>query len=488
MKTRLSCTPLKHFSGVLQIRRITTDIPARLDRLGWSRFHALLVAGLGTSWMLDGLEVTIIGAMGAVLEDPRSLGLTPAEIGAIGSCYIGGAVLGALGFGWLTDRFGRRRMFFLTLGLYLAGVMLSAFAWNGGSLGVFRFITGLGIGGEYAAVNSAVDELMPARLRGRISLAVNGTYWLGAALGAGATIFLLNPTLFPVNIGWRLGFGLGTILGSAVLLLRNFIPESPRWLVTHGQEDAAETAMHEIETRSGVRKPEDAKTLTLQPRKSFGFSVILPVLLQKYRSRTVLVFVLMAAQAFLYNALFFTYALMLTRFYHVQAGRTGFYLLPLAAGNFFGPLLLGPLFDIIGRRKMLAATYGLSGLLLAGTGYLFMRGAFDAVTQTCAWSAIFFVASAGASAAYLTASEVFPLEMRAMAIALFYAVGTAAGGVLAPMLFGRLIGNGAPWAICAGYVFAGALMLAAAVVAAWLGVDAERKSLEDVSDPLSAVN
>jgi MFS family permease len=447
----------------------------------------LLLAGLGTSWMLDGLEVTIIGAMGAVLASPQALGLTPGQVGAIGSFYISGAVIGALGFGWLTDRYGRRRMFFLTLGFYLVGVMLSAFAWNFWSLGVFRLITGLGIGGEYAAVNSAVDELMPARLRGRISLAVNGTYWLGAALGAGATLVLLNPALVPVRLGWRLGFGLGAILGSTVLLLRNFIPESPRWLVTHGQAEAAETAMREIETRADATAPAAAKKLTLQPRKNFGLALIFRVLLQKYRARAVLVFTLMAAQAFLYNALFFTYALMLTRFYHVPAGRAGLYLLPLAAGNFLGPLLLGPLFDTIGRRKMLAATYGLSGLLLAGTGYLFLHGVFNAATQTCAWSAIFFTASAGASAAYLTASEVFPLEMRALAIALFYAVGTAAGGVLAPLLFGRLIGNGTPSAICGGYVFAGGLMVAAAFVAAWLGVDAEGKSLEDISAPLSAV-
>lgn len=439
--------------------------------------------------MLDGLEVTIIGAMGAVLASPHTLGLTPGEVGALGSCYIGGAVIGALGFGWATDRFGRRRIFFITLCCYLAGVLLSAFAWNGVSLGVFRILTGLGIGGEYAAVNAAVDEMMPARLRGRIALGVNGTYWLGAAVGAGATIFLLNPAMLPLDLGWRLGFGLGAALGGVVLLLRHFIPESPRWLITHGHRAEAETIMRRIEARTGTTQPAlettAEKTVTLQPRAYFELRLMARVLLRKYPTRTVLVLSLMTAQAFLYNALFFTYALMLTRFYQVPAGRAGLYLLPLAAGNFFGPLLLGPLFDIIGRRKMLTATYGLSGLLLAGTGYLFLHGAFTAATQTCAWCAIFFVASAGASAAYLTASEVFPVEMRAIAIAVFYAVGTAAGGLLAPLLFGWLIGSGSPLAICGGYVFAGALMVAAAVIAAWLGVDAERKSLEDVAPPLS---
>lgn len=435
--------------------------------------------------MLDGLEVTIIGAMGAVLASPRSLGLSAAEVGALGSCYLAGAVVGALVFGWMTDRFGRRRIFFLTLGCYLAGVLLSAFAWNGASLGAFRLLTGLGIGGEYAAVNSAVDEMIPARLRGRVSLGLNGTYWLGAVLGAGMSLVLLDPKILPQDLGWRLSFGLGAVLGTGVVLLRRLIPESPRWLVTHGHEEAAEAMMREIEARSGTDVPEDLPKLTLQPRKVFGLGVVLPVLL-RYRARTALVLVLMAAQAFLYNALFFTYALMLTRFYHVPEGRAGLYLLPLAAGNFMGPLLLGPLFDDVGRRWMITLTYIVSGLLLAGTGYGFMRGWFDAETQTLAWGAIFFVASAAASAAYLSASELFPLEIRAMAIALFYAFGTALGGVVAPFIFGRLIGSGSPMAIFAGYLLAGGLMLAAGVVAAFLGVAAEGKSLEELSVPLSA--
>lgn len=436
--------------------------------------------------MLDGLEVTIIGAMGAVLASPGTLDLSAGEVGAIGSCYLTGAVAGALFFGWLTDRFGRRRIFFLTLGCYLAGVLLSAFAWSGASLGAFRLLTGLGIGGEYAAVNSAVDELMPARLRGRLSLGLNGTYWLGAALGAGFSLILLNPHLLPEDLGWRLGFGIGAALGSIVVALRRLIPESPRWLVTHGQAREAEAVMREIEARSAAPPPGPLPTLSLRPRKSFGIGLILPVLLRQYRGRTVLVLALMAAQAFLYNALFFTYALMLTRFYGVPGGKAGLYLLPLAAGNFLGPLLLGRMFDTLGRRPMLAATYILSGLLLAGTGYGVLQGWFDAATQTQAWAAIFFVASAAASAAYLTASELFPLEMRAMAIALFYAFGTALGGVVAPFAFGRLIGSGAPGAICAGYVGAGALMLGAGVLAAFLAEAAEGKSLEDLSRPLSA--
>lgn len=468
---------------------IRTDIPARLDRLRWSRFHVLLIAALGISWMLDGLEVTIVGAMGGVLESPHTLGLSAGEIGAIASFYISGAVLGALGFGWLTDRFGRRRIFFVTLGCYLAGVVLSAFSWNFVSFGLFRMLTGIGIGGEYAAVNSAIDELMPARLRGWLNLAINGTYWLGAALGAGATIVLLNPRIFAVDLGWRFGFGIGAVLGAWVILLRNFVPESPRWLVMHGKTQAAEAAMAEIERHAGGGgKVEGEKKLTIYPRKSFGILPVLKVMFGRYRARSFLVFVLMAAQAFLYNALFFTYALILVQFYHVPAPRAGVFLLPLAAGNFLGPLLLGRFFDTVGRRTMIAGTYALAGMLLAGTGYLFDIGAFDAVTQTLAWSAIFFFASAAASAAYLTASEIFPLEMRALAIAVFYALGTAVGGIAAPWVFGRLIGTDSRWYIFEGYLFAALLMLAAAGVEAWLGVDAERRPLEEITAPLSAEN
>jgi MFS family permease len=463
---------------------VTTDIPARLDGLKWSRFHALVLAALGVSWMLDGLEVTIVGAMGGVLENQKTLGLSAGEVGAVASCYVAGAVAGALSFGWLTDRYGRRKIFFITLGFYIAGVFLSACAWNFLSFALFRMLTGFGIGGEYAAVNSAIDELVPARLRGQLNLAINGTYWLGAALGAAATIFLLNTARFPIDIGWRLGFGIGGVLGLGVILLRNIVPESPRWLITHGYHREAEAAMDEIERRVGDRESTH-KTITLHPKKTFGFAIIFKIMLGRYRARSVLVLVLMAAQAFLYNALFFTYALVLVTFYHVPAAGAGVFLLPLAAGNFLGPVLLGRLFDTIGRRRMIAATYAIAGLLLAATGYLFAIGALDAATQTIAWVAIFFFASAAASAAYLTASEIFPLEMRAMAIALFYALGTALGGIAGPAVFGQLIGTGSRGSIFGGYAFAAALMLAAAGTAWRLGIDAQNRSLEDIAPPLS---
>lgn len=449
----------------------------------------MLILALGITWMLDGLEVTIVGAMGGVLGDARTLHLSPAEVGAVASCYVAGAVLGALVFGWLTDRFGRRKMFYITLGLYLLGVTLSAFAWNFYSFALFRLLTGAGIGGEYSAVNSAIDELMPARLRGRLALAINGSFWAGAVLGAGATILLLNPRIFPVDLGWRLGFGVGAGLSAGILLLRGMVPESPRWLVTHGRPQEADASMAEIERRaagSNAVLPEVRERLTVHPRRNFGLGIVLRAMFGEYLARSALVLVLMAAQAFLYNALFFTYSLVLIHFYGVKPQNAGYFLLPLAAGNFLGPLVLGRLFDTIGRRVMIAGTYALAGLLLAGTGYLFVRGAFSAPTQTLAWSAIFFVASAAASSAYLTASEVFPLEMRAMAIAVFYALGTAAGGIVGPWFFGHLIGTGSRPLILYGYLAAAGLMLAAAAAAAAFGIDAEQKPLESIASPLSA--
>ncbi|HET9785398.1 MAG TPA: MFS transporter [Terriglobales bacterium] len=471
---------------------VTSAIPARLDRLPWSRFHTLVVVALGITWLLDGLEVTLVGAISGVLEDPRTLHLSPGQIGAVASFYLTGAVAGALLFGWMTDRWGRHRMFYITLAVYLAGVALSAFAWSYGSFALFRALTGAGIGGEYAAINSAIDELMPARLRGRLDLAINGTYWLGAAAGAGATVVLLDPRWFAVNIGWRLGFFMGAALGVFILLLRRLLPESPRWLLVHGRAAEAEAVMAGIESTIARERGAPLPTLTdpaveLHPRGPIGLAVVFGAMLGDYRARAGLAFALMVSQAFLYNALFFTYALILTRFYGVGAGRAGIYLLPLAAGNFLGPLLLGRWFDTWGRRVMIAGTYLLSAVLLALAGWLFAQGWLTATTQTVAWAVVFFFASAAASSAYLTASEIFPLEMRALALACFYAIGTAVGGIVAPWLFGTLIGIGTRSYIFAGYLAAAVLMAAAAVIALRWGVDAEGRALEAVAAPLSAV-
>jgi MFS family permease len=467
---------------------LRTDIPARLDRLPWSRFHWLVVLALGVTWILDGLEVTFKGAVSGVLQLPETMGFAPAEIGLLGSGYLFGAVAGALVFGRLTDRYGRKRLFFITLGVYLAGVGLSAFSWDLWSFLVFRFITGLGIGGEYAAINSAIDELIPARHRGRVGLMINGSFWLGAALGSGATLWLLDPVRFAPDIGWRLGFGIGAALGLLILCLRRFIPESPRWLLTHGHAEEAERIVGGIERRIGRPLAPASAVIELHPRRSFALGHVAHVMLARYRSRSALCVMLMMSQAFLYNAIFFTYALVLTRFYGVPAGETGLHLLPFAIGNFLGPVVLGHWFDTVGRRPMIALTYGTSATLLAVTGWMFSEGLLTAFGQTAMWSVIFFFASAAASSAYLTASEVFPLEIRALAIAIFFAVGTGTGGVLAPWLFGTLIGSGSRDAVFAGYLLGAGLMLLAVGAVLAYGVRAERKSLEEIAPPLSAVS
>lgn len=466
---------------------ITTDIPARMDRLPWSRFHMLIVMALGITWILDGLEVTIVGSMAAILKRPDTLGLTDQHIGNAASFYVTGAVLGALLFGWLTDRYGRRMIFYITLGLYLIGVLASAFSWDFWSFVAFRFITGLGIGGEYAAINSAIDELMPAKLRGRINLGVNGSYWMGAAMGAGAIIFLLSGEWVSIDLGWRLGFGVGAVLGLFILMLRRFVPESPRWQVTHGHVEEAEQTVAAIEEKIGEPLPEPEGTLTVRPQKVFGFGVVFHTMLFKHPLRSVLALVLMVSQAFLFNSVFFTYGLVLNKFYEVDETKIGTYILPLTLSNLMGPIILGTLFDTVGRKRMITLTYAVTGLMLVGVAGLFSAGILTAWMQTFCWIAIFFVASAAASSAYLTASEIFPLETRAMAIAVFFALGTLIGGATAPSLFGYLIGTGDPHMVSIGYLIAGGLMLIAAVCERVLGVETAGQSLESIAPPLCAL-
>ncbi|HEY2525006.1 MAG TPA: MFS transporter [Candidatus Binataceae bacterium] len=450
------------------------------------------MVGLGITWVLDGLEVTLMGAISAVLQSPTVLHFSAAQIGGISSAYLAGAVLGSLVFGHLTDRHGRRQFFFISLAIYLVGVGLTAFSWNLWSFALFRFLTGAGIGGEYSAVNSAIDELIPARFRGRVDLMINGSFWLGAAAGAASTVVLLNPRILPINLGWRLGFGVGAILSACILFMRRYIPESPRWLVTHGQREAADAAVAEIErtvereTGARLADPPADEALRLHERRHFGLGAVLWPMVTQYRSHSVLGLVLMVAQAFMYNAIFFTYALVLTRYYGVSPHAAGLYLLPFALGNFLGPVALGHFFDTIGRRQMISATFALAALLLIATGWLFARGDLTATTQAILWSVMFFFASPAASSAYLTVSEIFPLEMRALAIAIFYSAGTAVGGVVAPWFFGRLIDSQSRTALFWGYLVAAALMLAAAVVEATLGVAAERTSLEKIAAPLSS--
>ena len=467
-----------------------SNIPARLDRLPWSRFHWMVVLALGITWILDGLEVTLVGAVSGVLQEREVMNFTPAVIGFIASMYLVGAVSGSLVFGYLTDRWGRKRLFFLTLAVYLAGVLLTALSWDKWSFALFRLMTGAGIGGEYAAINSTIDELIPAKYRGRVDIIVNGSYWIGAALGSASTIVILDPHLLPPNLGWRIGFAVGALVGLFILALRRYIPESPRWLITHGYKNEAEQTIEQIESEVAGDTGEDlqpisGQMLKIQPRKSFGFGLVARTMLETYRRRSILGLLLMISQAFLYNAVFFTYALILTRFYDVPAADTGLYLLPFALGNFAGPLVLGHFFDVVGRRQMISATYAISAVLLAITGWMFSHGYLSAHSQTALWTVIFFFASAAASAAYLTVSEIFPLEIRALAIAFFFSIGTAAGGVAAPWLFGFLIGSGSRMNIFYGYLVAAILMCVAAVVEASYGIKAERVSLEELAAPLS---
>jgi MFS family permease len=471
---------------------VETDIPARLDRLPWGRFHTLVVAALGITWILDGLEVTLAGAVSGALKQSPALHFSNTDIGLAGSAYIAGAVLGAIFFGWLTDRLGRKKLFFITLAVYLTATAATAFSWNLWSFLAFRFLTGAGIGGEYSAINSTIQELIPARVRGWTDLVINGSFWIGAALGAIGSIVLLDPTVIDPDLGWRLAFLIGAALALVIFFMRIWIPESPRWLMTHGRAEEAEGIVADIEERLR-REGHDLPAaplprVRLRARRYTPLREVTATLFQAHRTRSLVGLSLMASQAFCYNAVFFTYALVLTDFYGIRADHIGWYLLPFAAGNFLGPLLLGRLFDTLGRRPMITFTYLVSGLLLAATGYLFMLGIVSATVQTVAWMVIFFFASAAASSAYLTVSETFPLEIRALAIAFFYAIGTGIGGIAGPAVFGALVESGSRVSIFYGYLFGAVLMVAAAAVAWRWGVAAERKPLETVARPLAFVD
>jgi MFS family permease len=470
---------------------IETDIPSRLDRLPWGRFHTLVVAALGITWILDGLEVTLIGAVAGALKQSPVLRLSDADVGLASSAYLVGAVVGAVVFGGLTDRFGRKKLFFITLSVYLFATAATALSWNLSSLVWFRFLTGAGIGGEYTAINSTIQELVPARVRGWTDLAINGSFWIGAAIGAACSIVLLDPALLPADLGWRAAFAVGPLLSLGVLFMRMWLPESPRWLVTHGRASEAQSIVVGIE--DAFRRAGHAlgagplAKISIRERAHTPLREVAGVLFGSHRQRTYVGLAAMAAQAFFYNAIFFTYALILTDFYGIAADQIGWYILPFAAGNFLGPVLLGRLFDTIGRRPMMVFTFAASGVLLAIVGYLFAADLVSARVLTLLWTIIFFFASAAASASYLTVSETFPLEIRALAIAFFYAVGTGVGGAFSPWLMGLLIETGSRRSVFAGYILGAALMIAAARVVGRWAVAAERKPLEEIAPPLTSV-
>jgi len=477
-------------------RPIKSLVPARLDRLPWTRFHWLVVVGLGVSWILDGLEIQLVSLVSPILTEKQTLGLSSGEAGFLGSMYLIGEVVGALFFGRLTDKLGRKKLFILTLAIYLLGSGLGGLSWNYGSLLFFRFIAGTGIGGEYTAINSAIDELIPSHYRGRVDIAVNGTYWGGAMIGSALALYLFDPTHVSLNWGWRIGFFIGPLLGLIIIFLRRTIPESPRWQMTHGQEEQAERTVDDIEERikshgTQLKPVDESKALEITQSPRLSIVELTKIFFGQYPKRSIYGMTMMVTQAFLYNAIFFSYALVLSVFYKVPTDSIPYYFFPFAAGNFLGPLLLGHLFDTIGRRKMILITYGISGILLIVSAIMFNAGALTAVTQTIFWCVIFFFASAGASSAYLTVSEIFPLELRGQAISYFFALSQAAGGVVAPWLFGHLIGGAnnthvhtGPLTI--GYLIGAGIMLAGGLTAWFIGVNAERQSLEDIATPLSA--
>lgn len=472
--------------GGEEVRR--SLVPVRMDRLPWARFHWRVVFGLGTAWILDGLEIQLAALNGFNNSFHFSSFLTS----SFAFWYLGGEIVGALVFGRITDRFGRKKMFVITLLIYLVGSGLAGFSWDYWSLAAFRVIAGIGIGGEYTAINAAIDELIPSHYRGRVDIAVNGTYWGGALFGDLLGIVLIENTwLLPENWGWRVSFLLGPVMGLFVIFIRRNLPESPRWLMTHGRDEEAETIVdgieEEVEQQGRVQlDPVDQnRALPVVPTPRIGYLELLKVFITQLPKRTVLGATMMITQAFLYNAIFFTYELVLTKFYGV--GNAAYYFIPFAAGNLLGPLLIGHLFDVWGRRRMILLTYGLSGVLLIVSAVLFELDALNAVTNTILWCVIFFFASAGASSAYLTVSEIFPIEVRGLAIAIFFAIGQGAGAI-APPIYGALIGEGTSRTpLMIGYILGGAIMIAGGLVAWFIGIDAERKALEDVATPLSVL-
>ncbi|KIF71748.1 MFS transporter [Streptomyces sp. AcH 505] len=479
-------------SGAPTMGTITTKVPSRLDRLPWSRWHWMIVIGLGTVWILDGLEVTVVGNIASRLsEDGSGLPISDSQVtGLAAALYVAGSCSGALFFGWLTDRFGRKKLFLITLAVYLAATAATALSFSVWWFFLFRFLTGFGIGGEYAAINSAIDELIPSKYRGRVDLIINGSYWLGAMGGALLSVLALNTDIFPKDVGWRLTFALGVVLGLVILLVRRHVPESPRWMFIHGQSEGANELVdgveRQIEAEKGKPLPEPGSAITIEQRRSVGFGEIATSLFQQYPKRAILGFSLFVGQAFLYNAITFGFGSILVNFFDVSSGSTGYFFAAIAFGNFLGPLLLGRLFDTVGRRKMISGTYILSGLLLFVTAWVFNSGWLNATTMTICWAGVLFFASAGASSAYLTVSEVFPMETRAMAIAFFYAIGTAAGGISGPLLFSSLTSSGNVGDAVIAFCIGASLMVLAGLVAVVFAVAAEGKSLEDIAAPLSA--
>ena len=470
---------------------ITTQVPSRLDRLPWSRFHWRVVIGLGSVWILDGLEVTMVGNVAARLtEDGSGLDISAAQIGVAGAIYIVGACLGALFFGQLTDRLGRKKLFLWTLVLYLVATVATAFSFSPWYFFLCRFLTGAGIGGEYAAINSAIDELIPARVRGRVDLIINGSYWLGSAAGSALSLVLLSTVLLPIDLGWRLAFGFGAVLGICVLIVRRHVPESPRWLFIHGREEEAERIVRGIEQgveeQRGEKLPAAEGSLTIRQRRAIPFREIASVAFRKYPRRSILCLALFVGQAFLYNGITFNLGVLLSSFYDVGASLAPLFIIFWALSNFAGPVILGHFFDSVGRKPMITLAYLGSAVVTLPLAWVFLSQTGGLTAFMILLVITFFLASSGASAAYLTVSEIFPMETRALAIAFFYALGTAAGGIAGPLLFGSLIDTGERIPVAIGFLIAAAVMSLGGVAELVFGVRAEGQELEDLATPLTA--
>ena len=478
-------------SGNVELGTIKTDVPARLDRLPWARFHWMVVVGLGSVWILDGLEVTMVGNVAARLtEDGSGIEMTAADIGTAGAIYVLGACIGAIVFGQLTDRFGRRKLFITTLILYLVATVATAFSFSAWYFFIVRFLTGAGIGGEYAAVNSAIDELIPARMRGRIDLVINGSYWLGAAGGAATTLFFLDTDILPKMVGWRLAFAVGMVLAVFVFVVRKNVPESPRWLFIHGRNDEAERIVGDIEdgveAETSQTLPPAEKTITVRQRTTISFAEIAKVAFQKYPKRAVLCLVLFVGQAFLYNGVTFNLGTIFNGFYGIAEATVPIFIILWSLSNFLGPVVLGRFFDTIGRKPMISFSYLGSAAVAVVLAVVFRADVggewlFLVILVVC-----FFLASSGASAAYLTVSEIFPMETRALAIAFFYAIGTAAGGIAGPLLFGRMIESEDRSLVALAFCIGAGVMALGGVAELLFGVKAERADLEDIAKPLTA--
>lgn len=478
-------------SSTAELNRIETQVPARMDRLPWSRFHWRVVFGLGLVWILDGLEVTMVGNVAARLtEDGSGIDISAGQIGLAAAIYIVGATLGALFFGQLTDRWGRKKLFLITLAVYIVATVATAFATTPLFFYVTRFFTGAGIGGEYAAINSAIDELIQARVRGRVDLTINGSYWLGSAAGSALALVLLNTSIFAADLGWRLAFGLGAVLGLTILVVRRHVPESPRWLFIHGQEDEAERIVGDIEddvreeTGQELEDPED--TLVIRQRKTIPFREIAKVAFTKYPKRAVLGLALFIGQAFIYNGVTFNLGTLLNGFYDVSSGMVPLFVIVWALANFAGPVTLGRLFDTVGRKPMIAGTYLGSAVVVTVLGFYLTGTEGNRWIFLAILAAAFFLASSGASAAYLTVSEIFPMETRALAIAFFYAVGTAVGGITGPLLFGRLIESGDRGLVALAFYIGAGVMAIGGLIELVFGVKAEKSDLESLAAPLTS--